>query len=265
MRAKSPGEAWSAVAGATRYEFLMQIRRWAVWIVVSLFVAWGFATLQFYISLAGDGGETLSLAQWMASWSLVAQYFVPLAFGIVVADRLPRDRRLRMEELLETLPASAGGRLLGKYLGSTLATLVPLFLVYVAGVGYLVFDRGSLMTVPLGVLTFAVINLPGLLFVAAFSVSVPAVLWVPLYQALFVGYWFWGNLLSPDSTIPTISGTILTPVGWYPANGLFGLEGGNVENAAAWEAAASITLLLALATLALYGAHRYLRWQRARQ
>ena len=37
------------------------------------------------------------------------------------------------------------------------------------------------------------VNLPGLLFVAAFSVSCPVILWVPLYQFLFVGYWFWGR------------------------------------------------------------------------
>lgn len=264
MRAKAPDQAWLAVAGATRYEFRMQIRRWAVWIVVCLFVAWGFAAFRFYASLGG-GGETLPLAQWMAAWSLVAQYFVPLAFGILMADRLPRDARVQVGELLETLPASPGGRLFGKYLGSTLATLVPLLLIYAVGVGYLAVDQNNFMAIPLGLLSFAAINLPGLLFVAAFSISCPAVLWVPLYQALFVGYWFWGNLLSPDSTIPTISGTVLTPVGWYMANGFFGLQGGNVENAAAWEAVASICLLLVLASFALFCAHRYISWQQDRQ
>jgi hypothetical protein len=249
--------------GATRYEFRMQIRRQAVWIVVCLFAAWGFGAFRFYASLGGE--ETLPLARMVAAWSLVTQYFAPIAFGILIADRLPRDGRDRVDELLETLPGAAGGRLFGKYLGSTLATLVPLSLIHAAGVGYLAFDRGSLMAIPLGALSFAAINLPGLLFVAAFSVSCSAVLWVPLYQFLFVGYWFWGNLLSPDSDIPTFSGTILTPVGWYMANGFFGLEGGNVENATAWEAIASIALLLSLSALALYCAHAYLRRQRAKR
>lgn len=263
MNGKTYGEMWAAITGATRYEFLMQLRRRAVWIVIGLFVAWGFAAFRFYVALGGE--ETLPLTQWMAAWSLVAQYFVPIAFGILIADRLPRDRRTRVGELLETLPGSAGGRLFGKYLGNVAATLVPLFLIYLAGVAYVAFERGDLMAIPLGLLSFAAINLPGLLFVAAFSVSVPVVLWVPLYQALFVGYWFWGNLLSPDSTIPTINGTILTPVGWYMANGFFGLKGGAVENATVWTAVASIALLLALAALALYGAHRYLTWQQARR
>ncbi|QIN84529.1 hypothetical protein GBA63_19175 [Rubrobacter tropicus] len=265
MNGKTYGETWSAITGATRYEFLMQLRRRAVWTVVGLFVAWGFAAFRFYVALGGDEAETLSLAQWMASWSLVAQYFAPIGFGILVADRLPRDGGTWVGELLETLPGSAGGRFFGKYLGSVAATLVPLLLIYLAGVAYLVFERGNLMAIPLGLLTFAAINLSGLLFVAAFSISCPAVLWVPLYQTLFVGYWFWGNLLSPDSTIPTISGTILTPVGWYPAAGFFDLKGTNAGDATAWEAVVSIASLLALAALALYGAHRYLRWQRARQ
>lgn len=263
MIEKSRGSLLTAIVGSTRYEFLMQIRRWAVWIVASLFVAWGFFTLQTYIRLSE--GEAVLLSEMIASWALVAQYFVPVAFGILMADRLPRDGRTKVGELLETLPASPGGRLLGKYLGGVVSTLVPVFLSYAVVVAYLAYDYGDLTVIPLGVLTFAAINLPGLLFVAAFSVSVPAVLWVPFYQALFVGYWFWGNLLSPDSTIPTISGTILTPVGWYPAAGFFGLKGTNAGDAAAWEAVVSIMLLLALAALALYGAHRYLRWQRARQ
>lgn len=250
----------AAISGALRYEFLMQARRWAVWIAIPLFVAWGFVAFRTYVSLAT--GTVASTALWAAGWSLVAQQFAPIGFGILVADRLARDRRTGVGELLDTLPARPGERLLGKYLGSAAATLVPLLVVYVAGSVYVALDVGAPVAVPLGLLCFVTINLPGLLFVAALSVSVPAVLWVPLYQALFVGYWFWGNALSPDGPIPTISGTILTPIGWYMAAGFFGVRGTNAGNASAWEGAASIALLAVLSALALWCANRYLRWRR---
>jgi ABC-2 type transport system permease protein len=47
------------------------------------------------------------------------------------------------------------------------------------------------------------------------------VMWPVLYQFLFVGYWFWGNLLSPQKGIPTLNGTLLTPRGDFILAGLF--------------------------------------------
>jgi hypothetical protein len=130
-------------------------------------------------------------------------------------------------------------------------------------------DRHDPLAIPLGLAAFLAINLPGLLFVAAFSIVMPAILWVPLYQFLFVGYWFWGNLLSPGYGIPTISTTLLTPLGSFAAAGFFSradeivaMDGGP---GSIWQGVASIALLLASAALALVIAQRYLSWQRARQ
>lgn len=263
MNGGARGGTLAATFGAVRYEFLMQARRWAVWIAMPLFVAWGLFAFDTFVSLAGD--PVLRAAGWAASGSLVAQSFAPVAFGILVSDRLARDRRIKVEELLETLPARSGARMLGKYLGSVTATLIPLIAAYVAGSVYVAGDTGEPMAALLGLLCFATVNLPGLLFVAAFSVSCPAVLWVPLYQVLFVAYWFWGNLLSPDSALPTISGTILTPVGSYPASGFFGLEGTNAGDATVREGVASIALLLILSGLTLACANKYLRRRRDRR
>lgn len=201
----------------------------------------------------------------VVSWAVVVQAFMPIAFGCLLADRLPRDRRTRVSELLETLPAPAGGRLMGKCLGSVLATLVPLLLVYTAVIAYVVVEGGRPEAILLVLLTFAAVNLPGLLFVAAFSVACPAVIWVPLYQFLFIGYWFWGNPLPPYADIPTLTGTIMTPLGEYMAAGFFGTPGIWIESASVSEGVASVALLLGLAALALYMVHRYLRWWQVRQ
>lgn len=254
-------KAPDGLGGAVRYEFLMQIRRPALWITFALF------TLIFYnltwtpwSPYLGDNPVDFLVA----SWSLSVQTFHPIAFGILLADRLPSDRRTGTSELLETLPASPGGRYLGKYLGATLATLVPLLLVWVPGVAYIVADTGDFSALPLAVAAFLTVNLPGLLFVAAFSVSCPAILWVPLYQFLFVGYWFWGNLL-PYVPIPTLTGTRLTPLGEYMANGFFARTGTLREiDPTVLDGVASMGLLLGLGALALVGGYQLVKWQRAR-
>lgn len=261
MRKETP----SALGGALRYEFKMQIRRRALWIT---FLVFSLALLNLTGSPWTRWSEGLPVPHLVANWSLAVQFFHPIAFGILLADRLPRDRRTKVQELLDTLPASLGSRFLGKYLGATLATLVPLLLIYAAGIAYIAASRSDLSALPLSLAAFATINLPGLLFVAAFSVSSTAVLWVPLYQFLFVGYWFWGNLIptSPKggNMMPTLSHTILTPFGEYMANGFFGTQQ-TVARVSALEGVASMSLLLALGALTLYGGYRVLVWQRDRR
>src|SRR6185312_1165528 len=193
---------------------------------------------------------------------------LPVVFGVLLADRLPRDRRLQVTEVLDALPASAGGRLTGKFLGSALATATPLFLIYLLGVASIFATVHDPLFLLLAPLSFVTINLPGLLFVAAFSIAIPAILWVPLYQFLFVGYWFWGNLLSPSYGIPTLSNTWLTPLGNVAASGFFSRNSDGIQtisgnSVATWEGALSIAILLACAAAALLTVHRYLTWQRA--
>ena len=249
-------KAYNGLAGAVRYEFLMQVRRPALWIVVAVFcLSFGVVTLTPW----GPLSFGLTLPQTVANWALSVQFLHPVAVGVLLADRVPRDGRTRVSELLETLPASPAGRFFGKYLGSTLATLVPLVLVYAAGLLYVLLDTADPMVVPLGVAAFLTVNLPGLLFVAAFSVSSTVVLWIPLYQFLFVGYWFWGNLVSPPFFVPTLSGTILMPIGDFMANGFFD-GGAMVQGTTVLEGVASMGLLLGLAALALVCG--YALWRR---
>ena len=236
-----------------------------MWVVVGLFAPLALTgSYGPWKTMAGDGeyrGRALMLV--IAQWAVTIQAFMPIAFGVMLADRLPRDRRPGVGELFAAQPAPAGGRLIGKYLGSALATMAPIFLVYSAGIGYVLARSGDPMAIPMGLAGFVAINVPGLLFVGAFSIACPAVLWVPLYQVLFVGYWFWGNLLPPYVDIPSLTGTVLTPIGEYTANGFFDIVVTTVQDATVWGAVANIALLLGLAALALWCAHRYLLWREA--
>jgi hypothetical protein len=256
---------WPALGGATHYEFRMQLRRKSVWIATFMTSLIVFTGLRNPWNFPHDTALSVVVAQ----WALVCNAFLPVVFGVLLADRLPRDRRLHLPELLDALPAPSGSRLAGKYFGSALATATPIFVVYLLGIIYVLVDRHDPLAIPLGLAAFLAINLPGLLFVAAFSIVMPAILWVPLYQFLFVGYWFWGNLLSPGYGIPTISTTLLTPLGSFAAAGFFSradeivaMDGGP---GSVWQGVGSIALLLASAALALVIAQRYLSWQRARQ
>lgn len=247
-----------AFNGATRYEFRMQVRRRSVWVtllIMSLICftglrnPWNYSTQTPLDTVIGE-------------WAVVVNAFLPVGFGILLADRLVRDRRFHVGELLDTTAASPTARLWGKYLGSALATTIPIFLVYLAGIGYVVAKWGDPRALPLALAAFATINMPGLLFVAAFSIIVPLVLWMPLYQFFFIGYWFWGNLLSPTYGLPTISDTPLTPLGGWSASGLFNAQGMFGREITAWQGMMSIALLLVGAALPLIATQWYLRWQR---
>ena len=259
-------ETWAAVRGATRYEFKMQIRRGIVWIILPLGILLSLTGPTTPWRISAD----TPLIEAVTEWALLTQILLPVLFGILLADRLPRDKRIGVNELFETMPSPAGGRFLGKYLGSTMATLIPILVFYLFGVTYLLVARGDWLALPLGLLVFVTVNLPGLLFVAAFSIACPAVIWTPLYQFLFVGYWVWGNLLlqGPSSglyiPIPSLSHTLLTPIGFYIAGGLYGVY--TSELAATFsDGLISIFLLVSGAVIPLVCAHHYLRWQQARQ
>ena len=123
-----------------------------------------------------------------------------------------------------------------------------------------------LLSLPDALMLFVLVALPGLLFVSAFSVALPAVMWLPLYQFLFVCYWFWGNALAPSRGLPTLSDTILTPLGGYMLAGFFGEDSGLVVHQGTFlQGLESLLLLLAIAGAVIVVLWRFLMWQRARQ
>ena len=252
--------------GALRYEFLMQIRRPALWLT---FLGFALLIARSVISELSDArfiALHLSTLQLAATITLLTNWLAPLGVGIFLADRLPRDRRTRVDELLNTLPGTLRMRILSKYLGATLASLTPAFLLYLLILGLAVWQTGNFLLIPLALLCYVVIVLPGMFFVAAFSVACPAVIWVPLYQFLFFGYWFWGNLFSRSSGLPTLNGTILTPIGSVIGASFFDIPSfGGVGPSPAIDGVASIVALLGIAVLVLVALYQFLKWEQARQ
>lgn len=256
----------SVFGGACFYEFRMQARRSAVWNIMLLL---GLLMAGLMTRIPGLGSALINLhgtpiLPTLVYWANIVNYILPVALAVLVADRLPRDQRTHVQELLNTLPSTLNARLFGKFLGSTLATLTPLGLFYLLGTLYILLQTHDLMVLPLALLAFAALVVPGALFVGAFSTALPALIWVPLYQFLFLIYWFWGNLYQPRG-IPTLSTTILTPAGGYMSRGFFGTTIFPIAHASTFDGLLSLLLLLLEAILVILALGSYLRWRQTQQ
>jgi hypothetical protein len=235
--------------GVIRYEFRMQIRRRSLWIAMLLV---GLLQIAIYAPQANRIINIyihLPLIQTVAELASMINFLLPTVFGCLIADRLPRDRHTKVEELFITMPGAWGMRLLGKYLGSMSATLIPLLIFYGLGVGFIFDLTGNIQTLPIALTALLLIILPGILFISAFSIACPAFMWVPLYQFCFIGYWFWGTLLNPHMGIPTLSGTILAPGGHLVEVSIFQLK--NSQSATLLQGIENISILVIVPALVL--------------
>lgn len=254
--------------GVLTYEFKMQIHRRSLWIafigctlLLSRTVLNEMNNPQLFGLL-----KTSPIHHIVVTGIFTTNLLLPVIFGVFLADRLPRDWRTNVNELFTSMPVTLSTRMVGKFLGSTLASIVPMFVCYSLLLAFLLYATHNLLTIPLILLDFALVVLPGLLFVAAFSIACPAIIWVPLYQFLFIGYWFWGNAISPGTGIPTLSSTILTPIGTYISTGILGISQAPwIPTATFLEGLASLLLLLGMAIVVLYVLWRYLSWQQNRR
>jgi hypothetical protein len=252
--------------GATRHELTMQVRRPAVWVVMGLVVGLPYVAIEPSHPLKML--PILSSRSLMGYWAMEFNLLSPIAFALLLAGRVPRDRHLHTGELLDATPTSLTTRLWAMYLGGVLATALPIAAGMVAATTYEAVARRDLMVVPDGVLALMAVNLPGLLLIGAFSIIGSGLVWTPLYWILFIGYWIWGNLLNP-TLAPTLSGTLLTPIGNNAASGIFGTDDhfftGSIDQPpflypTLGDAVVSIVLLVTAALVTMLVGGRLLTW-----
>jgi ABC-2 type transport system permease protein len=268
-----------AFRASLTYEFRMQIRKRSVWIVpalsIALFLLIGGSLLRDLFDPDERPAEARTA---VAGLAVQIQVLLAIGYGCLLADRLIRDDRLRVTPILDATPARPGARLVGKYLGAAAATAVPILAVYFGFAAAYAVHTDDPHALGWALATCAVVIVPGLLFVAAFALTVPLIMPAPLFRVFFVGYWLWGNAVGPDM-MPTLTRTLIYPLGGYPLDALLdfhGIDGavtmaGPVPGATlnflrpdstpatAW---LSIAVLLVLAAAALAGGHT-LRARRA--
>jgi hypothetical protein len=239
--------------GAARYEYLMQVRRPAVWLVVLALIGLRMSRPWPLLSFSSTALHPL-----VGDLGFNFMMLGPIGVGVVLADRGRRESRLGLGDLLGSAPADPGSRWWGKAVGATAATLTPVACAWAVLLGYLATQRGA-GVIPAGIAAFAAVILPGMLFVAAMSLAVPLLIGAPLYRLGLIGYWFWGNLTGPRYGIPTLSGTPFEAIGEYPNGAWFGGQMFDAADrgirATTADAALSIAVLLAAALAALAVAH----------
>jgi hypothetical protein len=209
----------AALRGVFAYEFRMQIRKRSLWIVMAVLI--GVMFVGTGPNFTGNLPMATPPARVMGSWALTFNMLPPAGVGVLLADRLVRDDKLGVADVLDGLPVATGTRLWGKYLGTLAASTVPIAVAVLGSACYEAFQRGSSAVFGWALVAFAGINLPGLAFVAAFALLVPLAISAPLFRVLFIGYWGWGTFLNPD-LLPTLNGSLLTPTGDYAGAGIFG-------------------------------------------
>ncbi|MGH9299968.1 MAG: hypothetical protein ACRDZT_08610 [Acidimicrobiales bacterium] len=237
--------------GATSYEYRMQVRNVGLWVAT---IVVGVIGTRF-VGVSADTTRTWSVGEQIGAYAVNFNLFIPVIVGCYLADRVVRDRRLGMLEVLESSPMAGSSRLWAKFLGSTAAACTPAFVGFMLVTIAIAISRGSAGAIAYGIAAFLTVMLPGLLFVSAFSLACPVIVTPVVFRVLFFGYWFWGNLM-PPAVMPTLARTPLMPLGKYAESGLFdsALRGGTyvIEGPGSLgQALVSIVLLLVLAVAAI--------------
>jgi ABC-type transport system involved in multi-copper enzyme maturation permease subunit len=252
----------SAFFGAIRYEFAMQLRRRAMWIGLGMISALLFFILGVTTGKSANTDTSLEALGYMASG---LTFLLPIGAGLLLANRVPRDRSLRVEELLCVAPASGTTRLIGKYLGATLAVSIPILLIQLAQTAYIANYFQDVSVFPRSLAMFLIVTLPTICFVGAFALAFTTFLWPPLFQFLFVGYWIWANGNPDDLPFFTPNGTLISANGDFALKGFFdyGLPSQGLSHTAVTPglALANLAVILGLAAVALMAASGVQSWR----
>ncbi len=209
----------------TGYEYRMAIRRRGVWLAFAL--AAGFFMLIYFTSYRGEDGASPAEAarHTAAQITFLLNAILGVLAGVVISDRIARDRKLAVAELQNSTPLSRWTYLLSKYIAALVTVLIPAGIInlLMVSMAYFIHPELPLNLFSTALFAFLTIMLPSFIFLTAFSLVCPLVMPVRIYQILFTGYWFWGNYLHPR-VMPTLSSTPLSASGKFALQAFFGVN-----------------------------------------
>jgi ABC-type transport system involved in multi-copper enzyme maturation permease subunit len=255
--------------GLARYEYRMSIQRWVIWVILGLLFAFYSANaVMVDVKPGAQPWDVSDVELWQTAGLLAfsLNLLSPLVAGIALADRMQRDVRLGVDELLASTALTRRAYILGKYVGGLFSMLTPMFLMMTLMGLLTVLTGAPLVFFGRLLLGFLAINVPAFAFVAIFSLGFPLVMPVRVYQVLFTGYWFWGNFLNPK-VFPTLSHTLLAPGGRYALEAFFGTHFGappGYEGSSQLEALLNLAVLAACILAGMFLLDRYLAWRAGR-
>ncbi|HHX65179.1 MAG TPA: ABC transporter permease [Chloroflexi bacterium] len=242
--------------GMVRTEYRMAMNRPGFWITFGL-----LALLYGVLPYVNSDYSFLVTAEtvWRQAGRLVFEtnVLVPVVVGIALADRLVRDDRLGVNELLRSTPLSRRAYILAKYVGNLLSVLTPALVMVLIPSIYLAVTLGLPQMILMTLAAYMIFIVPAYAFVAAFSLACPLVIPLRVYQVLFTGYWIWGNWLNPEA-FPTLAGTWLTPGGLLAYDTFFADLPPEAQLYTPTDVALNFALLALCAGLALFAAGRFM-------
>ncbi|WP_231335734.1 hypothetical protein [Actinomadura graeca] len=247
------------LAGLVRYEGLMLLRRPSSLVVVALIAL---------VLLIGFTDTPRHGAAAVAGWANLLMYVVPIGVGVLLSDRLVRERDEGLGDLLNSTPVPPWRRAVVVVAGSFAGpyTLVAGTLLAIGAV-HSVLDGGPEAFGAALLLAVAMI-LPGLLVATAVASLLALLMPLPAARVLLVAFWLWACMLNPNVIpIPSTTGTLLSPLGEYVAIsvggersyqglGLAPLSPDVTAGTAALSAAALVLAALALMAAALVMVNR---------
>lgn len=205
-----------AIRGTLIYESRIAARRKVLWIAMLPLL--GLGVLICLTSQKLTGGH--SVTGRMAGWVLGMAAFGTFGVGVALADRFDGLRRRSTSEVFDATPAPLTSRMAASLLGGLAIALSPAFLVtLIVGICY---TPQNLAAIPIAVLIFTITLLPGSLLLATVSVALGTVVPAPVARAVSVVFWGWATLLSSRVVpIPSITGSIMSPLGDYATRSFF--------------------------------------------
>ncbi|HEY2765375.1 MAG TPA: hypothetical protein VGJ13_15400 [Pseudonocardiaceae bacterium] len=251
-----------------RYEAVMAGRARVLW--------WALVPLTaLAVLLATTSPNVVGSAEPVARVANTAILFAmlcTLGVAIGLTDRFVGHRRSGLTDLLDATAAGGTVRLVGALLGAlAVAMAVPVgaFLVLVV---ITALSAGSGAVLGAGVVAVVTILLPAGLVLSTFTALLGVLVPPAVARVLTVLAWMWATVLSPALVpIPTITGTVLSPLGHYPAAAwlhesqaaaTYGLDG--ALRPAVTTGSALLALLVALAASAVFLALTRIRLALAR-
>lgn len=205
---------WLVPLGASaRYEITMMLRSRMLWLAVI-----PLAGLSLLLAFTSQRGGAIGPSGKVADVAIMVNLVGGLGLAVAMADRFRWHRRAGLADLLTTTPGSSTARLTGMLAGSVAVALAPLAgVVLVYGIATGVSER-SPAAVGSAFASVVLILVPGALLVSALAGLAGVVMPVTAARIGVAGLWGWATIFNNRVVpIPTVSYTVLSPAGGYPA------------------------------------------------
>nr|ADK32547.1 putative ABC permease [Microbispora corallina] len=233
------------LTASARSEITMILRSRMLWMAVA-----PLAALSLLLAFTSTHGADVGPGGRVADTAVMVNLLAGFGLAMAMADRFRWHRRTGLADLLAATPGSASARMAGTLTGSVAVALAPpaaALLVYAVVTAV---REGSLSPVGASLASVVVILLPGGLLIAAFSALAGLVLPVTVARIGAAGVWGWATVLnSRVLPIPTVSYTMFSPAGGFPAVAWLGAPRSNAvlngREVAASAAAVNILVVLA--------------------